>query len=167
MKWTGVDNLDSERRDKENSISVSHFNILTSAAMTLLRKLINLSGCAKINKTNEKDIIDNTAEECFHVSDDAHINENESDTILLQSRSPETMSSNNYVPWQSPNITRKRILERVRESPRLARRMLSKMTSPGMMRRKEEIFVVKMQELVMESGSCCNEMKGSSRMDSW
>lgn len=132
--------------------------------MTLLRKLINLSGCAKTTKSSSRDIIDNNEEACEIID----IPNEDNDTHLLHSRLPASGGNHNYVPWQSPNIARKKILDRVRDSPRVARRMLSKMTSPGVARRKEEIFVVNMQQFVSESGSCCSEAKGSgSKMDSW
>ena len=72
----------------------------------------------------------------------------------------------NYVPWQSPTISSRRMLSRVRDSPRLARKMMSKMTSPDpgkKEREKTEIFIVNI-EVIHESGT---QIQPSGKVDAW
>ena len=119
--------------------------------MTFLRKLINLSGCAKLNKKNDNDMIDNN-DGCglSFISDPV-----DNDSLIHPTSRP--VSDQSYVPWQSPRVTSRRLMDRVRESPRLARRMLSTMTSPrpgrGHQADAEEIFVVNMRLMGQESAS--------------
>ena len=84
--------------------------------MTFLRKLINLSGCAKLNKKNDNDMIDNNDAGCSlsFISDPV-----DNDSLIHPTSRP--VSDQSYVPWQSPKVTSRRLMDRVRESPRLAR----------------------------------------------
>ena len=72
----------------------------------------------------------------------------------------------NYVPWQSPTISSRRMLSRVRNSPRVARRIVSKMTGPDVgkkEREKSEIFLLNI-EVLHESGM---ELLPTGRVDAW
>ena len=62
--------------------------------MTFLRKLINLSGCAKIKTKTENEIIDNN-DDTFNISETSL----ENDSLIRPHGPP---SNHNYVPWQSP-----------------------------------------------------------------
>ena len=71
-----------------------------------------------------------------------------------------------YVPWQSPSVSSRRMLSRMRDSPRLARKMMSKMTSPDpgkKEREKTEIFIVNI-EVIHESGT---QIQPSGKVDAW
>ena len=61
--------------------------------MTFLRKLINLSGCAKIKTKTENEIIDNN-DDTFNIGETV-----ENDSLIRSNNPP---SHHNYVPWQSP-----------------------------------------------------------------
>ena len=116
--------------------------------MTFLKKLLNLSGCAKLKPSDDNELVDRKDEE--------------GDVLIGGDRT----HKQNYVPWQSPTISRRRMLNRVRDSPRLARRMMSKMTSPDIgkkEREKSEIFLVNI-EVLHESGL---EFLPNGRVDAW
>ena len=77
-----------------------------------------------------------------------------------------------YVPWRSPAVASRRLLDRVRDSPRAARRVLNTMTSPGRGRGRgrgeaEEIFVVNMQRLGGDSGVGVVTWTQAGKVDSW
>ena len=116
--------------------------------MTFLKKLLNLSGCAKLKPTENNEMVDKK--------------DDESDVLIGGSKT----NKNNYVPWQSPTISSKRMLSRVKDSPRLARKMISKMTSPDVGKKergKNEIFIVNI-EVLHESGL---EILPNGRVDAW
>lgn len=131
--------------------------------MTFLRKLINLSGCAKLKKKNDNDMIDNNDGCSFSIINDPVDN----DTLIHPTS--RVVSDHSYVPWQSPRVTSRRLIDRVRESPRLARRMLSTMTSPrpgrGHIQDPEEIFVVNMRLMGQDSG--IGVAVNRNKVDSW
>ena len=114
-----------------------------------MKKLLNLSGCTKLKPAVEdNELIAKTEEE--------------SDVLIGGMKS----SRENYVPWQSPTISSRRILTRVRDSPRLARKMMSKMTSPDVgkkEREKTEIFIVNI-EVIHDSGT---QIQPSGKVDAW
>ena len=133
--------------------------------MTFLRKLINLSGCAKLKKNkNDNDMIDNNDGCTFSFISEPVDN----DSLIHPTSRPVTDQS--YVPWQSPRVTSRRLMDRVRESPRLARRMLSTMTSPrpgrGHLEDAEEIFVVNMRLMGQDSGVGV-ALNRNNKVDSW
>lgn len=131
--------------------------------MTFLRKLINLSGCAKLKKKNDNEIIEN--------NDDLSMSDPVDNDSLIHPASL-SVSSHSYVPWQSPRLTSRRLLDRVKQSPRVARRMLSTMTSPRPGKRSrghedaEEIFVVSMRLMGQESGVSV-AVSRNNKVDSW
>ena len=117
--------------------------------MTFLKKLLNLSGCTKLKPAVEdNELIDKTDEESH---------------VLIGGMKT---NKQNYVPWQSPTISSRRMLTRVRDSPRLARKMMSKMTSPDpgkKEREKTEIFIVNI-EVIHESGT---QIQPNGTVDGW
>ena len=117
--------------------------------MTFLKKLLNLSGCSKLKPVVEdNEFIGKTDEE--------------SEVLLGGLRT----NKQNYVPWQSPSVSSRRMLSRVRDSPKLARKMMSKMTSPDTgkkEREKTEIFIVNI-EVIHESGT---QIQPNGKVDAW
>ena len=116
--------------------------------MTFLKKLLNLSGCRKLKPTDDDELVERKDDE---------------GEVLIGGRKAERQ---NYVPWQSPTISSRRMLSRVRESPRLARRIVSRMTGPDVGRKereKSEIFLVNISVL-HESGM---ELLPNGRADAW
>ena len=89
----------------------------------------------------------------------------ENNALLVQQDS-DSFSEINYVPgvWRSPSVGR-RMVDRVRNSPRLARRAMSKMTSPLVSRSKneDEIFMITL-DVVHSSGRVG---RGEGRADAW
>ena len=117
--------------------------------MTFLKKLLNLSGCTKLKPAVEDTELNGKTDE-------------ESDVLI----GGEKTGRENYVPWQSPTISSRRILTRVRDSPRLARKMMRKMTSPDVgkkEREKTEIFIVNI-EVIHDSGT---QIQPSGKVDAW
>lgn len=119
--------------------------------MSFLKKLLRLGGCTRISK--EPDASFATAridDECGDCVGDDNI-----------------LSDLQYIPWSSPGIGR-RLVEKVKDSPQLARKMITKMTSPGFRRRKareeEDIFIVSVN-VVHSSGSQLNQ--GQTTRDVW
>ena len=117
--------------------------------MTFFKKLLNLSGCTKLKPAVEdNELIDKTDEESH---------------VLIGGMKT---NKQNYVPWQSPTISSRRMLSRVRNSPRVARRIVSKMTGPDVgkkEREKSEIFLLNI-EVLHESGM---ELLPNGRVDAW
>ena len=117
--------------------------------MTFLKKLLNLSGRTKLKPAVE----DNELSAKTDV---------ESEELIGGRKT----RREKYVPWQSPTISSRRILTRVKDSPRLARKMMSKMTSPDIgkkEREKTEIFIVNI-EVIHESGT---QIQPSGKVDAW
>jgi hypothetical protein len=89
----------------------------------------------------------------------------ETNTLIVHQDS-DRFSEINYVPgaWRSPSVGR-RVLERVRDSPRMLRKVMSKMTSPLVSRRKneDEIFMITL-DVVHSSGRVG---RGEGRADAW
>ena len=116
--------------------------------MTFLKKILNLSGCAKLEPLDDTEMGDRKDED--------------SDVLIGGTKT----NKQNYVPWQSPSISSRRMLNRVKDSPRLARKIISKMTSPDgdkKERGRNEIFVVNV-EVLHESGT---EVLANGRVDAW
>ena len=119
--------------------------------MSFLKKLLRLGGCTRISKDADASFatarIDDECGDC--VGDD------------------NILSDLHYIPWSSPGIGR-RLVEKVKDSPQIARKMITKMTSPGFRRRKtreeEDIFIVSVN-VVHSSGSQLNQ--GQTTRDVW
>jgi len=120
-----------------------------------------LSGCAKIRTKTENEIIDNN-DDTFNISEMSVENDS-----LIRPQDPPT--HHNYVPWQSPSLASRKLIDRVKESPRLARRMLNTMTSPGpRMRGKVKdgnVFVVSMNTVMQECR--VGVISRQNKLDSW
>ena len=118
----------------------------TKLKMSFLKKLLRLSGCTRLSKGPESS---------FATIDDDCVT---SDNIV---------SDLQYIPWSSPGIGR-RLVEKVKDSPKIARKMITKMTSPGYRRRKrreeEDIFIVSVN-MVHSSGSELSQ--GKTKRDVW
>ena len=114
--------------------------------MSFLKKLLRLSGCTRLSKGPESS---------FATIDDDCVT---SDNIV---------SDLQYIPWSSPGIGR-RLVEKVKDSPKIARKMITKMTSPGYRRRKrreeEDIFIVSVN-MLHSSGSELSQ--GKTKRDVW
>ena len=86
--------------------------------MTFLRKLITLSGCAKLKRKADNEILDNEA--CLGLEAVEGVTE----VSGLVGSGPGSPHPATYVPWRSPAVASRRLLDRVRDSPRVARRVL-------------------------------------------
>ena len=114
--------------------------------MAFLKKLLRLGGCTRLSKDQDSS---------FVTLDDESVPE---DNI---------MSDLQYIPWSSPGIGR-RLVEKVKDSPQIARKMITKMTSPGFRRRKrreeDDIFIVSVNVI----HSCGGEViPGKTKRDVW
>ena len=87
--------------------------------MTFLRKLITLSGCAKLKRKADNEILDNEA--CLGLEAVECVTE----VSGLVGSGPGSPHPATYVPWRSPAVASRRLLDRVRDSPRVARRVLA------------------------------------------
>ena len=87
--------------------------------MTFLRKLLSLGGCARLSENKEGEVND-------IISDDG--------SLFKENGFSDQLSEFNNVhdeAWRSPRLGRM-----VKDSPRLLRKAISKMTSPMVTRRK-------------------------------
>ena len=121
-------------------------HLSTGTQMAFLKKLLRLGGCTRLSKDQDSS---------FVTLDDESVPE---DNI---------MSDLQYIPWSSPGIGR-RLVEKVKDSPQIARKMITKMTSPGFRRRKrreeEDIFIVSVNVI----HSCGGEViPGKRKRDVW
>ena len=118
--------------------------------MSFLKKLLRLGGCTRISKDSDPASFTRIDDECGDCVGDDNI-----------------LSDLQYIPWSSPGIGR-RLVEKVKDSPQIARKMITKMTSPGFRRRKkreeEDIFIVSVN-VVHSSGSQLNQ--GQTTRDVW
>ena len=125
----------------------------------LVRKAIS----KMVSKRKMEDEVDDEQESSEIVNDVGNALENNGLLVQLDS---DRLSEINYVPgvWRSPSVGR-RMVDRVRDSPRLARRAMRKMTSPLVSRRKneDEIFIITL-DVVHSSGRIG---KGEGRADAW
>ena len=94
--------------------------------MQFLRKLFSLGGCTRL-ADDKKMEGDDENETCFDNNLLVHSDE------LVRDR----LSELSYMPgsWRSHSLGTK-VMDRVRDSPRLAKRVMSKMTSPMVSRKK-------------------------------
>ena len=126
--------------------------------MSFLRKLFSFGGCDRLsgNKENVKNLFNNDTEDI----DDAKNGLLVCPEVSLSDQ----LSDLNYIPgaWRSPSMGM-RIVDRVRDSPRLARKAMSKMTSPLVSRKKkeDEIYIVTLH-VVHGVG-----WRGEGRSDAW
>ena len=138
--------------------------------MSFLRKVFGFGGCSRLyNNTVDTSIV--TIEE-----DDELI---ETENILTDVH---------FIPWSSPGEKMKyfstkhtnifqgigrRLVDKVRDSPRLARRAMTKMTSPSLGRRRhrrqkeeeEAIFVVSVS--VVHNSGQQQSTADNNKMDAW
>ena len=117
--------------------------------MSFLKRLLRLGGCTRISKDPDASF--------------ARIDDECGDCVVEDN----VLSDLQYIPWSSPGIGR-RLVEKVKDSPQIARKMITKMTSPGFRRRKareeEDIFIVSVN-VVHTSGSQINQ--GQTTRDVW
>ena len=141
----------TEYRVHTNNVEMWSHPIIwkTKRQMSFLKKLLRLGGCTRISKEPESSFARIDDECCECVTDD------------------NILSDLQYIPWSSPGIGR-RLVEKVKDSPLIARKMITKMTSPGFRRRKrkeeEDIFIVSVN-VVHSSGSEQNQ--GKTTRDVW
>ena len=120
--------------------------------MTFLKKLLRLVGCS----SKEGKVSENAG---YLVNDV----ECEVDDFFLHQ--DESISDLHYIPgaWESPSLGR-RLVDQLRDSPRVCRRAMNKMTSPLMRRKKDdEIYIVPLH-VVHSSGVAGRE---DGRSDAW
>ena len=143
--------------------------IIMTSKMTFLRGLLRLGGCAR--KSNVKTDIDDHDKVCDDKYDtielaSEHIGDKNGLLGYQEESISDQLSDINYIPgaWRSPSLGR-RMVDRVRDSPRLARRAMNKMTSPLVMRRKkeDEIYIVTLH--VVHSSGVVG--RGDGRSDAW
>ena len=111
-----------------------------------------------MRRANESEVIDNNDNEDVYCDAD--------ETLVFTSLQS---SNQNYVPWQSPGMASRRILQKVKESPRVARRMLNTMTSPAISKKhhvQDKIFVVNMKNIVQECAVGVSTWQ-NNKIDSW
>ena len=130
--------------------------------MSFLRKLFGLSGCARLTKNYDN----NSKDAAEAVSDDVSVFEDKDYLLPKEDVFAESLSELNYMPgaWRSPSLG-KRVVDRVKDSPRMARRAMSKMTSPMVSRRQkeDEIYIVTLH--VVHSSGVVG--RGDGRFDAW
>ena len=114
--------------------------------MSFLKKLLSLGGCARLSN-NKEDKVDDKYELPELVSDTENIDEKNGLPLPVcpEESLRDQLNDMNYTArgLRSPSLGR-RIVDRVRASPRLARKAMSKMTSPLVSRRRkkdDEIFI--------------------------
>ena len=103
--------------------------------MSFFRKIFSLGGCAR--RSEEKDSDKQEVPEV--VGDDVNIFEDNGMLLHAEEIFSDRLRESSYIQraWRSPSLGR-RMVDRVRDSPRLARRAMNKMTSPLVLRRKKE-----------------------------
>ena len=133
--------------------------------MQFLRKLFSLGGCTRLSADkkmeggDENESTDNISDDedtCFDHNLLVHSDE------LVRDR----LSEVSYMPgpWRSPSLGTK-VMDRVRDSPRLARRAMSKMTSPmvSMKKKEDEIYIITLH--VIHSSGLVG--RGEGKSDAW
>ena len=120
--------------------------------MSFLRSLLGLVGCSRLPPDMEDGVVNNIEE---------------NDLFLYPEESFfDQFSDLRYIPgaWTSPSLGRK-MVDKVRDSPRLARKAMSKMTSPMVSKRKkeDEIYIVTLH-MVHSSGMVG---RGEGKCDAW
>ena len=118
--------------------------------MSVLRSLLGLVGCSRLPPDMEDGVLDNIEE----------------DKLILYPEESfcDQFSDLSYIPGASPSLGRK-MVDKVRDSPRLARKAMSKMTSPMVSKRKKEddIYIVTLH-VVHSSGMVG---RGEGKCDAW
>ena len=99
--------------------------------MSFLRKLFQLTGCSKLSNNKEDEEMENPKSLITEEDDDLFLYPEESLCDFL--------SDLHYIPgaWRSPSLGQ-RMVDRVRDSPKLARRAMTKMTSPMVCRKQKK-----------------------------
>ena len=127
--------------------------------MSFLRKLFSLSRCARLSKYHNDDKKEAVSDE------EAVFEDNDSllpkDDVFAERLSELKCVS---VAWRSPSLG-KRVVKRVKDSPRMARRAMSKMTSPMVSRRQKEVEIYIVTLHVDHSSEVVGTGKGNS--DAW
>ena len=128
--------------------------------MSFFRKLFSLTGCARLDKeykNDKQEVTENISDDLFEDHD-----------LLVPKEEvlAERLSELKYVPgpWRSPGLSR-RMVDSMKNTPRLARKAMSRMTSPMVMRKKkeDEIYIVTLN--VVHSSGMVGREKGKS--DAW
>jgi hypothetical protein len=129
--------------------------------MQFLRKLFSLGGCTRLemegdDENETSDNISDDEETCFDHNLLVHSDELVCDILSDMSYMPG--------PWRSPSLGTK-VMDRVRDSPRLAKRAMSKMTSPMVSKRKkeDEIYIITLD--IMHSSGLV--VRGEGQSDAW
>ena len=120
--------------------------------MSFLRSLFGLVGCSRLPPEMEDGVVNNIEEdELIQYPEESFCDQ---------------FSDLSYIPgaWTSPSLGRK-MVDKVRGSPRLARKAMSKMTSPMVSKRKkeDEIYIVTLH-VVHSSGMVG---RGEGKCDAW
>ena len=133
--------------------------------MQFLRKLFSLGGCTRLSDDKKMEGGDEN-ESCDNISDDEDTCFDHNLLVHSDELVRDRLSEVSYMPgpWRSPSLGTK-VMDRVRDSPRLARRAMSKMTSPLVSRSKneDEIFMITL-DVVHSSGRV---VRGEGRTDAW
>ena len=130
--------------------------------MSFLRKLFSLGGCARLSEDKDSD----NQELPEVVGDDVNIFEDNGLLLHPEEMLSDRLRESSYIQraWRSPSLGR-RMVDRVRDSPRLARRAMNKMTSPLVLRRKKEDEIYSVTLHVVHSSEVVG--RGEGRSDAW
>ena len=118
--------------------------------MSFIKKLFSLVGCSRLSFNKE--------DKLYEKPESLVENANEENDLFIypEESLSDQLSELNYIPgaWKSLCLG-KRIIDRVKDSPRLARRAISKMTSPlvSMRKKEDEIYIVTLH-VVHSTGWC-------------
>ena len=126
--------------------------------MAFLRKLFQLTGCSRLSNNKEDEEKENQK---------SLITEEQNDLFLYPEESLcDQLNDLHYIPgaWRSPSVGQ-RMVDRVKDSPKLARRAMTKMTSPMVSRKqkKGELYIITL-DVVHSSGVVG---RGKGRADAW
>ena len=126
--------------------------------MEFLRTLFNLTGCSRLSNNKEDEEKENQK---------SLITEEQNDLFLYPEESLcDQLNDLHYIPgaWRSPSVGQ-RMVDRVKDSPKLARRAMTKMTSPMVSRKqkKAELYIITL-DVVHSSGVVG---RGEGRADAW
>ena len=133
--------------------------------MQFLRKLFSLGGCTRLSddKKMEGDDENETSDD---ISDDEDTCFDHNLLVHSDELVRDRLSEVSYMPgpWRSPSLGTK-VMDRVRDSPRLARRAMSKMTSHivSMKKKEDEIYIITLH--VIHSSGLVG--RGDGRSDAW
>jgi hypothetical protein len=126
--------------------------------MAFLRKLFQLNGCSRPSYNKEDEEMENPK---------SLITDEENGLFLYPEESLcDQVNDLHYIPgaWRSPSLGQ-RMVDRVKDSPKLARRAMTKMTSPMVSRKqkKHELYIITLD--VAHSSGVVG--RGEGRADAW